>query len=107
VARAPAAGRRDGRLVLDPARDLGLEWRLPIAPLDHVVVLDPRPGRVRARPSTPAETLSELPAWLAGAAVPRPAVVAELAAALAGASCHRLARGENLAMEDAIVALIC
>ena len=107
AAAGAGARRRDGRVVLDPARDLGFDWRLGIAPLDHVVVLDPRPGRVRCRPSTRAETLSELPARLPAPSLPSPAVVRELAAALERTSCHRLARGEAEAMEDAVVALVC
>ena len=105
AAGAPARAR-DGRVLLDPARDLGVQWHLTIAPLDHVVVLDPRPGRVRCRPSTPAETLSELAAALAGPQVVGEALIGALASVLADASCHRLARGEADAMEDAVLALI-
>jgi HPr kinase/phosphorylase len=112
VAAAATGGRvkghsRDGRALLDPARDLGMDWRLTIAPLDHVVALDPRPGRVRARPATAAEMLSELAAGLSVATLTRPALMRGLAGALQGASCHRIPNGEAGAREDAIVGLIC
>jgi hypothetical protein len=110
-AGAPASGvsgrTRDGRALLDPARDLGMQWRLTVAPLDHVVALDPRPGRVRARSTTPAEMLSELGAGLSVATLSRPALMRGLARVLEGASCHRLPSGEAGAREDAIVGLIC
>lgn len=97
----------EGRALLDPARDLGMEWRLTIAPLDHVVALDPRPGRARARPTTPVEMLSEIAARLPVETPPRPALMRALAGALAGASCHRLSVGEAGAREDAVIGLVC
>jgi hypothetical protein len=102
-----SARTRERRALVDPTRDLGMEWRLSIAPLDHVVALDPRPGRARARPTTPVEMLSELAARLAVETPPRPVLMRALAGALAGAACHRLAAGEAGAREDAIIGLVC
>ena len=104
---APRLPRVGGRAALDPARDLGIEWRLAIAPLEHIVVLDARPGRAGWRPCTPGEAIIELAAALDAGAVPKPVLLAELAAAVEGASCQRLRAGEIEAMEDAVVALAC
>jgi hypothetical protein len=107
---APALPRTGGRAALDPARDLGIEWRLSVAPLDHIVVLDPRPGRPgrpSCLPSTPGEALTELAGALEAGAVAGPVVLRELTAAVSTAACHRLRAGEVKAMEDALVALAC
>ena len=104
---APRLPRIGGRAALDPARDLGIEWRLSVAPLDHIVVLDARPGRPGCLPSTPAEALTELAGALDAGAVAKPVLLQELAAAVRGAACHRLRAGEVEAMEDALVALAC
>jgi hypothetical protein len=107
LATARAHLRADGFSLLDPARDLGLSWRLRAAPVDHVVVLDPRPGRPVCVPSTPAETLSELAARLADTALPKAVAVRALVGALERARCHLLAAADGGAMEVAIAALSC
>ncbi len=104
---AAALPRIGGRYALDPARDLGIEWRLSVAPLEHIVVLDPRPGRPGCRPCTRAEALTELAERLDVGALPRTSPLQALAAAVGGAACHRLRAGEIEAMEDALVALAC
>ena len=104
---APRLARVGGRAALDPARDLGIEWRLAIAPLDHIVALDARPGRPGCRPCTPGEAMIELAAALDAAAVAKPELMQELAAAVKGASCYRLRAGEIPAQEDALAALAC
>lgn len=104
VPRLPRIG---GRAALDPARDLGIEWRLSIARLDHIVVLDVRPGRPGCLPSTGGETVIELAGQLDAGALPKTVLLRELTAAVAGAGCHRLRAGEPKEMEDALVALAC
>ena len=107
---APRLPRIGGRAALDPARDLGVEWRLRVAPLEHIVVLDPRParpGRPGCLPITPAEALTELAVALEAGALARTVLLRELTAAVGGAACHRLRAGEVKAMEDALVALAC
>jgi len=104
VPRLPRIG---GRAALDPARDLGIEWRLSIARLDHIVVLDVRPGRPGCLPSTGGETVIELAGQLDAGALPKTVLLRELTAAVAGAGCHRLRAGEVTEMEDALVALAC
>jgi len=99
--------RLGARAALDPARDLGMQWRLNVAPLDHIVVLDRRPGRRGCLPCTPAEALTELAGGLDAGVLPRFVARQALAAAVRGAACHRLRAGELEAMEDALVALAC
>jgi len=107
AALVPPPARIGGRAALDPGRDLNLEWRLRVAPLDHIVVLDARPGRPECRPTTPAEAVTELARALEPGAVPRSVLLRALAAAAGGAACHRLRAGELAAMEDALAVLAC
>lgn len=106
-ARAAARALGDGGSVLDPASDLGLSWRLAASALDHVFVLDPRPGRAGARAISEAEMVSELGLRLAPASLPPRALATALTQALAGASCHRLRVGDGEEMERAVAAVSC
>ena len=107
VELAPRLPRVGDRAALDPARDLVSAWRLSAAPLDHIVVLDARPGRPGCLPSTPGEALSELAAASDAGAVSKAALLQELTAAVVAAACYRLRAGEMDAMEDALVAIAC
>jgi hypothetical protein len=102
-----APPRAGGVAALEPGRALGGPFELRAAPIDHVVVLDSRPGRIACRASTQAETLTDLAPWLVATVEPRPTLARALAAALAPARCHRLHFGDLEAMEAAIVAAAC
>jgi serine kinase of HPr protein (carbohydrate metabolism regulator) len=102
-----ALPRLGGVAALDPGRHLGGRFELRAAPIDHVVVLDTRPGRIACRASTQAETLTDLALWLVATGEPRPVLARALAVALVSARCHRLHVGDLEAMETAIVAAAC
>jgi hypothetical protein len=102
-----ALPRPGGVAALEPGRALGGPLELRAAPIDHVVVLDSRPGRIACRVSTQAETLTDLAPWLAATGGPKPTLARALVAALASARCHRLHVGDLEAMEMAIVAAAC
>ncbi len=103
----PGLPRAAGLTLLDPARDLGVPWRLRVAPVDHVVVLEPGHGAPQWRPCPTLEILPILAARISGAAEPPGDLLRALVSTLGSARCHRLGVGEPGATEDALRRLSC
>lgn len=106
LATALLPGAGDTRR-LDPARALGVQWRLRIARVDHVVVLEQGEREVSARPTAPAHVLAPLTAALAPVTESKPVLLRALTAMLAGARCHTLSVGDPLEMERAVRRVAC
>jgi len=99
--------RVGGVALLDPARDLGVPWRLRVGALDHVVVLDDGPGPVACLAAGPADVLADLTRSLVPVTETKPALLRALTTALAPARCHRMHVGDVGAMGRALVAATC
>jgi hypothetical protein len=108
LAAAPAPGWRPGGLTrIDPRGALKAPWRLRIARVNHVVVLE-RSGRdAICAPSATASVLPDLAGELAPVTESRPVMVRALTEMLSGARCHRLSVGDPRETERALRRAAC
>lgn len=88
--------------VLDPAAQLGAAWELRIAPIDHVVVLDPGAGSVTCEPASTREVLPRLAQELFPVTETKAVMLRALTAMLTTARCHRLRIGDPREMANAL-----
>jgi hypothetical protein len=102
-----ALPRAHGLVILDPARDLGLPWRLRIAPVDHVVLLESAEGAFAAESGPASAMLVDVARGNAHRGERDPKLLEALHQALAGAQGHRLRGADAFAIEDAIRAVAC
>lgn len=103
----PPASRAGGAASLDPRAALAAPWRLRMARVDHVVVLE-RSGRdAICMPSAPAQVLPHLAGALAPITESRPMMVGALAAMLSGTRCHTLSVGDPGETERALRRAAC
>jgi hypothetical protein len=103
----PAAWPAGGSIRLDPRGALEAPWRLRMARVDHLVVLE-RSGRdAICAPSAPAHVLPDLAGALAPVTESRPAMLRALTAMLSGTRCHRLSVGDPRETERALRRAAC
>ena len=99
--------RIDDVVVADPGR-MGHEWRLTVAPLDHVVLLTPGESAADAAAVLVAEPqMAMLPALvpqLFPVAETKSGLLRALTRSLVGVQCHRLSVGSPEAMSRALMA---
>jgi len=97
----------DGLARLDPRAALEAPWRLRIARVDHVVVLERSGQDAICVASTPAHVLPDLAGALAPVTESRPVLLRALTAMLSGARCHRLSVGDPRETERALRRAAC
>jgi hypothetical protein len=100
----PVAG---GATWLDPARDLDLPWRLRVAPVDHVVVLERGNEGCASGPLAQHEVIAELERALVWSGGPDHERAGKLFKLLGGARGHALRTGELDETEEALRRLAC
>jgi hypothetical protein len=85
---------------------MGREWRLTVAPLDHVVLLTPGSGALGDEVELLAEPqmaiLPALVAQLFPVTETKSGLLRALTRSLAGVQCHRLSVGDPAAMSRAL-----
>ena len=107
-ARALAPGwLAGGPARVDPCRALETPWRLQIARVDHVVVLERSGQRAMCVASAPAHVLPDLAGALMPVTESRPVMLRALTAMLSGARCHRLSVGDPRETERALRRAAC
>jgi hypothetical protein len=102
-----AAWRADGLARLDPSTALEAPWRLQIARVDHVVVLERSGQDAICVASTPAHVLPDLAGALAPVTEAPSVMLRALTAMLSGARCHRLSVGDLGETERALRRAAC
>lgn len=102
MAILPRLPRVGGVALLDPARDLGLDWRLRVAAVDALALIEDGAGEVVCQRREPVELLAAIARAAAPAEHVPPELLAAITELLATARCHRLAGGDPRAMERAI-----
>jgi hypothetical protein len=103
----PPAWHAGGPARLDPRGALEAPWRLRIARVDHVVVLERTGRNAICAPSAPAHVLPDLAGALAPVTESRPAMLRALTAMLSGTRCHRLSVGDPGETERALRRAAC
>jgi hypothetical protein len=107
-ARALAPGWLDGGPArVDPCAALEAPWRLRIARVDHVVVLERNGQSAICVASAPAHVLPDLAGALMPVTESRPVMLRTLTAMLSGARCHRLSVGDPRETERALRRAAC
>jgi hypothetical protein len=92
---------------VDPCTALEAPWRLRIARVDHVVVLERSGHGAICVASTPAHVLPDLAGALMPVTESRPVMLRALTAMLSGARCHRLSVGDPRETERALRRAAC
>jgi hypothetical protein len=92
--------------VLDPSVHFGGAWRLRVAPIGHVVLLDASPGPVTCTPRASSDVLPDLAKELLPVTETKPAMLRALTTLLLRGRAHRLRIGHPAAMRDALLEAI-
>jgi hypothetical protein len=101
------ASRAYGPVTLEARAAPEAPWRLRMARIDHVVVLERSGRHAICAPTVPARVLPHLAGALAPVTESRPAMVRALAAMLSGTRCHTLSVGEPGETERALRLAAC